>query len=60
MYDHMNGKRENTFIFKDKVKTKKNEFSKYVESKETRDYCTSRSPRYNDKKTNAMAAKNVI
>ena len=59
MYDHMNWKRENTIIFKDKVK-KKNGFSKYVESKETRGYCTSRSPRYNDKKTNAMAAKNVI
>ena len=43
-----------------KWRQKKNGFRKYVESKETRDYCTSRSPRYNDKKTNAMAAKNVI
>ena len=51
---------EKAWIQKIKDKVKKNGFSKYVESKETRGYCTSRSPRYNDKKTNAMAAKNVI
>ena len=28
-----------------------------MESKETRDYCTSRSPRYHDKKTNANGSQ---